>query len=227
MKLFFCILFVFISVEIFSQTKEITIIIDTIDLKDVLEEQFIFFNVRQINKEKPENIGYGDIIYPSNSNLYLSYNKKINIENDSSSIIVSVDNNGSYIQFINLLELKSNNIHINKIVLLKNISIDTSEITYLYYKVKGDKVSENHYKEKSFRIVKNNNDYIKTNELIINNISYALEFFIDYSNPTFCIEHSSGFKYNNLLKKENKKRRICIFNDKTTYPRIARIILKN
>jgi RNA recognition motif-containing protein len=227
MKKFIPLFLLLFAVEVQAQSRDITLMIDTIILKDAIDKDLPNYSYSAITSNKKKNSYYSseENIFLNNNEVYFAFVQKINIENDSISILIPVDANGSYIQIENPSFIDSGFIRINKIVFCKNMSLDSTEISYLYYKIKRGKISENPYKVKSYYTVafKSCSQDVKT--IIINGISYELEFHVDIENETMVIEHMSGYKFNRILKRENDKRKISYFKSTRVFPRIARILL--
>jgi hypothetical protein len=142
MRNLFIILLMFSSVQVFSQ-KRLTLIIDTIDFVEFLDEND--FNVTLTNQGVANS---GEILrdLKISTDSFPNLQTTVSLKSDSTSIQLPIDIHNGYLELSNIY--KYDTLRINKLCLYSNCHRATTKSLIDLYRVKKDSLAEEPYKQK-------------------------------------------------------------------------------
>ena len=126
----------------FSQ-KQLTLIIDTIDFVDELDQYD--FKITLTNQGFA-NLGQTDSTAKVSTIDYPNFQTTVILKSDSTHIHIPLDQQNGYLELSNVYD--SDTIRINKLKLFSNCYKDTTKTRIEHYRVKNDSVSDRPYKVK-------------------------------------------------------------------------------
>lgn len=204
----------FFVTQLNAQTKELTIIIDTLVFKFGQEDKL---NLR-VGKQGFLNFGEDfDSTQFLTLKTFPNYTNKIKLDHDSSTIEIPIDKNGSHIKLKNFYRIKQDTLTITKLTIFETKAADSTFIvTYFYKKINGQ-LAEKPYKTK---FDKSGNYYIPPPEkisLVINGVEYKSRLTIASTDTEVIQGH--GYKPRKYLDKNGdyKKRLTYIYIDQRKY----------
>ena len=187
-----------------SQSKEITLIIDTIEVQYDIS-LFKNFSI-QVSNQGILNLGenFDDTQILSHTK-YPNFINKFIIRTDSSNILLPVDLKGSYIRLKNCSLIKTDTIRLNKLTLFETTACDTTYSTIDYYCVLNGQRAEQPYKVKKNKYISKEKEIDPPTfiNLTINNISYKQYFYKSDPIPT-SVTSGHGKKPKKFLKKNGE-----------------------
>ncbi len=199
MKRFFTIVVLLCSIDVFSQSKNIVIQIDTLELRNGGENKIIFsVNVDNDFWRKNYLASKDDTA----SNTVLKYQQNIEINNDSSKIIIPIDNYGSRIVLIKNFLLFGDTIKLSKVVVNERLTTSTIYCKTVYYNPRRKKYKILKHRE-SCNVIKSPIK-IDNLQLVINNSLYSSNFHDKESNGVISMYHGYN-KRKYLNRNENYK----------------------
>lgn len=126
----------------FSQ-KQLTLIIDTLDFVNELDQYDFRITV---TNQGFANLGQLDSTAKVTITEYPNFQTTVNLESDSSNIQLPIDQQNGYVELSNVYD--SDTIRINKLKLYSNCYRDTTNTRIEHYRVNNDSVSDIPYKVK-------------------------------------------------------------------------------
>jgi hypothetical protein len=204
----------FFVTQLSAQTKELTIIIDTLIFQFGQEDKL------KLRVGKQGFLNYGED-FDSTQFLtfktFPNYTNKIKLDHDSSIIEIPIDKNGSHIKLKNFYKVQQDTLIISKLTIFETKAADsTFTATYFYKKINGQ-LAEKPYKAK---FEKSGNYYIPPREnisLVINGVEYKSRLTI--ASTDMEVMHGHGYKPRKFLDKNGdyKKRLTYIYIDQRKY----------
>lgn len=208
------ILTLFFLTQLNAQTKELTIIIDTLAFQLGQEDKLKL----RVGNQGFLNFGDDfDSIQFLTFKTFPNYSNKVKLDHDSSTIEIPIDKNGSHIKLKKFYRIQQDTLTISKLTIFETKAADsTFTATYFYKKINGQ-LADKPYKVK---FEKSGNYYIpppKKISLEINGIEYNSGLTITRTETE--VMHGHGYKPRKYLDKkgEYKKRLTYIYIDQRKY----------
>lgn len=204
----------FFVTQLSAQTKEMTVIVDTLVFQ---------FGQDYKLKLRVGNQGFLNSGEDFDSTQFLTfktfpnYTNKIKLDHDSSIIEIPIDKNGSHIKLKNFYKLQLDTLTISKLTIFEIKEADsTLTATYFYKKINGQ-LAEKPYKTK---FDKSGNFYMTPQEnlsLVINGVEYKTGLTIASTETE--VMHGHDYKPRQYLDKNGnyKKRLTYIHIDQRKY----------
>lgn len=200
--------------QLSAQTKELTIIIDTLVFQFGQEDKLKL----RVGKQGFLNFGEDfDSTQILTFKTFPNYTNKIKLDHDSSTIEIPIDKNGSHIKLKKFYRVHQDTLKITKLTIFETKAADsTFTATFVYKKINGQ-LADKPYKVK---FEKAGNYYIPPPEKIsleINGIEYNSRLAITSTDAE--VMHGHGYKPRKHLNKKGdyKKRLTYIYIDQRKY----------
>jgi len=126
----------------FSQ-KQLTLIIDTIDFVDDIDQYDFKIN---LTNQGLANLGEIDTSSKSTTKYYPNFQTVVSLNSDSTNIQIPIDDQNGFLEISNIYNYDT--IRIDYLKLYSNCYKDTSETVIEYYRIINDTVSNEPYKVK-------------------------------------------------------------------------------
>ncbi len=200
-----------------AQTRKIILQIDTIENNGYIE---FFIKASKQKTVYPYLIKNSDCFWSSNSLTCL-----LTIQNDTSTVSISIDKKGGYLELNNIYKLTSDTIKISKIFVFKNQYPDTNWTTINYFKIQNDSLTENFKNVKKYNVDRINKEDSKpiSTSYIINDKRYYCQAIWKPSNNKFIITKFHGYKKRGVFK----KRKAIYFHGSTKSSNTVNVIQIN
>ncbi|MFA9214075.1 MAG: hypothetical protein ACEQSR_09570 [Candidatus Methylacidiphilales bacterium] len=185
---------IFVNYSI-AQTRNIILHIDTVDYNGYQE---FYIKTQGQNKLRPFIIN-SDLCLVNDIGLTC----KLAIINDTSTIRISIDKKGGFLEIFNSYQLISDTLSISKIFVFDKPYLDTNWITTNYFYIQKDTLAQNFKTTRKYkidRISKKNAKPISTSYLI-NGRKYFCNAKWKQSNYKFLITKTHGYGKTGFFKK--------------------------
>lgn len=208
---------VFLGTEIKAQTKKIFFKIDSLNYDDRINQLHIF----RLTVGNQGFLNLGDNFDSTKVVSFINfpnYKNLLELENESSTIQIPIDLNGSKIILKNAYFLNTDTLSIDQWTIYKTQALDTSYTIIEYCKMLNGKLADTNYKLKKIKNITKAKSPPLTIRLLINGKIHDVKLTLNKS-PDLMIMHGHGYKPRNCYKKNGDyKKRVTKFHiNESTY----------